>query len=99
MRSSIEQVARYLADEAGRVAHGRVIARWFDASEPGWPVYHSSASRALVAMPMWNIGEAVVLTDPAPRALWFQMRRVETARRPLAPQAASGEPPGAERTA
>lgn len=70
-------MARQLADEAVLVDRARHNAQRLNNSEPGWYVSFAVARRALVAMPLWDPGQPVILTDPDPRALWFQMRHVE----------------------
>ncbi|WP_344831740.1 hypothetical protein [Actinocorallia longicatena] len=59
------------------IDRARTIAQRLNASEPDWYVSFTVAGRALVAMPLWDPGKKVILTDRDPRSLWFQMRHVE----------------------
>lgn len=77
MRSDSERVVQHLEAEANSIARSRQLAHRIDVAEPSWHVYFSASTRCLVAMPLWNPGRSLVLTDPDPHALWFQMRHVE----------------------
>jgi hypothetical protein len=77
VRSHNDQVRQYLAQLKTMAAAGRRTAAALDRAEPGWHIYYSGHEQRIIALPLWNPGQCVILAHPNARALLFQMRQTE----------------------
>ena len=65
------------AAEARRLRALEEVAAQLAEIEQGWHIYASPSKGALVAMPLWDPGERVIITAPTPEVLRAQIRQAE----------------------
>jgi hypothetical protein len=53
------------------------MAAALDRAEPGWHIYYSGHEQRIIALPLWNPGQRVILAHSNATALLFQMRQTE----------------------
>ena len=79
-RAADRRFRAHVPDYAAEARRFRVleeVAADLAETEQGWHIYASASKGALVAMPLWDPGQRVIITAPTPEVLRAQMRQAE----------------------